>query len=146
MRKGKKRVWILIVLGALAVMAAIIYFAMAPGMREAMNLTMANIDFSNLKDGTWTGEYKGTKDSIRNCKVEATVQDGRVTAVRVLEGPLAKPGGETVKIRDTYTIGDLFGRVIQGQTLQVDVISGATITSKTHLKAVENALQSALKP
>ena len=38
----------------------------------------------------------------------------------------------------------LFSRVIDQQTLKADVISGATITSKMHLKAVENALGQAL--
>ncbi|HHV58206.1 MAG TPA: FMN-binding protein, partial [Firmicutes bacterium] len=33
--------------------------------------------------------------------------------------------------------------VIKSQSLQVDVISGATLTSKAHLKAVENALEQA---
>lgn len=145
MRKERRRVWVLVVLGVLAVMTAAAYLFMAPGMREAMNLRMANIDFTRLRDGTWIGEYKGNWDSLRNCKVEVTVLGGRVCSVRVLESPLAKAGGEKVKIRDIYTIDDLFGRVIQGQTLQVDIISGATITSKTHLKAVEMALESALK-
>jgi uncharacterized protein with FMN-binding domain len=34
----------------------------------------------------------------------------------------------------------LYDRVIQAQSLQVDTISGATLTSKAYLQAVENAL------
>ncbi len=34
----------------------------------------------------------------------------------------------------------LYARVIQAQSLQVDTISGATLTSKAYLQAVENAL------
>lgn len=41
------------------------------------------------------------------------------------------------------SIGDLFRHVIESQSLQVDVISGATLTSKAHLKALENALEQA---
>jgi uncharacterized protein with FMN-binding domain len=37
----------------------------------------------------------------------------------------------------------LFRHVIESQSLQVDVISGATLTSKAHLKALENALEQA---
>lgn len=37
----------------------------------------------------------------------------------------------------------LVSRVIDKQSIQVDGISGATITSNTFLKAVENALQEA---
>ena len=34
----------------------------------------------------------------------------------------------------------LYARVIQAQSLQVDTISGATLTSKAYLQSVENAL------
>jgi major membrane immunogen (membrane-anchored lipoprotein) len=36
--------------------------------------------------------------------------------------------------------GNHGGRVIREQSLQVDTISGATLTSKAFLKAIENAL------
>jgi uncharacterized protein with FMN-binding domain len=39
--------------------------------------------------------------------------------------------------------GLLFERLIKAQTLQVDTISGATITSKAYLKSVEEALAAA---
>jgi uncharacterized protein with FMN-binding domain len=39
--------------------------------------------------------------------------------------------------------GPLFDRVIEVQSLKVDTISGATITSKSFLKSVENALVNA---
>jgi uncharacterized protein with FMN-binding domain len=142
-RKGRIRMWILIVLGILVLGMGIGFLVMEPGRREAMNLTMEDLDLSGLKDGIYTGEYKGTKDSLRNCKVEVTVAAGKVTAVKVLEGSLAK-GDTPVVIRGGQTIDVLFNRVIDAQSLQVDVISGATITSRVHLKAVENALKQAL--
>ncbi|QAT63508.1 FMN-binding protein [Acidilutibacter cellobiosedens] len=37
----------------------------------------------------------------------------------------------------------MFDNVVKSQTLQVDVINGATLTSKVHLKALENALKQA---
>jgi uncharacterized protein with FMN-binding domain len=43
------------------------------------------------------------------------------------------------------TIEDLFKRVIDSDSLQVDAISGATLTSKAHLKALENALKQSQK-
>ncbi len=36
--------------------------------------------------------------------------------------------------------GTLFSRVIEAQSLQVDTVSHATITSKAFLKSIENAL------
>jgi uncharacterized protein with FMN-binding domain len=40
----------------------------------------------------------------------------------------------------------LYDRVIQAQSLQVDTLSGATLTSKAWLQAVENALIPAQRP
>ncbi len=142
-KRGRLRMWILIVLGVIVVGVGIGFLVMEPGRREAMNVTFADLDFSSLRDGTYTGEYRGARDSLRNCKVEVTIASGKVAAVRVLEGALAK-GDKPVEIRSGQTIDALFDRVIDSQSLKVDVISGATITSKVHLKAVENALEQAL--
>ncbi len=57
----------------------------------------------------------------------------------ILKGAINKDG-KPVALRSGRTIDDLFHDAIQEQTLQVDVISGATLSSKTHLKALENAL------
>jgi uncharacterized protein with FMN-binding domain len=35
------------------------------------------------------------------------------------------------------------GKVVEAQTLEVDIVSGATYSSKVILKAIENALKSA---
>lgn len=58
------------------------------------------------------------------------------------EGSLADDKQET-EIKKGITINHLFDEVIKSQTLQVDVISGATLTSKAHLKALEDALKQA---
>jgi len=140
-RKGKKRMWIaLAVVGVIVVVLGVGLIVTGPGRAEAMNLTY-DADFAHLRDGVYSGEYKGAKDNFRNNKVQVTVEGGRVTAIKVTEGPLAKD--KPVELRDGKTIDDLFGEVIEEQSLQVDVISGATITSKVHLKAVENALEQA---
>lgn len=47
------------------------------------------------------------------------------------------------KIGKGQTIKNLFDEIIENQSLQVDVVSGATLTSKAHLNAVENALKQA---
>ena len=75
--------------------------------------------------------------------MEVRVTSGKAAAVKVLEGAPAK-GDKPVDLRSGQTIDALFNRVIDQQSLKVDVISGATITSKVHLKAVENALEQAL--
>ncbi|KTD85658.1 FMN-binding protein [Paenibacillus etheri] len=67
---------------------------------------------------------------------------GQIFDIKILKGALDK-NGNLLKLKGGISIGDLFRHVIESQALQVDVISGATLTSKAHLKALENALEQA---
>ncbi len=104
--------------------------------REARNVPIKAISFKSLRDGTYTGGYQGGKYKWRANKIQVTVSSGKVTDIQVLEQTENKPPEFTE---------ELFGRVIQAQTLQVDAISGATLTSKAFLKGVEGALESKVK-
>ncbi|WP_438446638.1 FMN-binding protein [Gorillibacterium sp. sgz5001074] len=99
--------------------------------REARNLPIGNIDFSKLKDGTYIGKYEGGMYKWRANEVKVTVSKGKVTRIELL---MHKENQSA-----TFT-GQLYGRVIHAQSLQVDTISGATLTSKAYLKSVEIAL------
>ncbi|HWT76426.1 MAG TPA: FMN-binding protein [Mobilitalea sp.] len=136
--------WIIIlsIVGVIALgMAGAVIFT-APGRNELQNMIITDADFKKLRDGVYTGEYRGTKDSFRNAAVEVTVDSGAVTKIKVTEGALANEKQKT-EIRNGLTINNVFDEVIKSQSLQVDVISGATLTTKAHLKAVENALEKA---
>ncbi len=67
------------------------------------------------------------------------VEKGNVKTITILKGAIT-PEGTLVKIRNGQSIEDLYQKVLDQKRLDVDVISGATITSKTHLKALEQAL------
>jgi uncharacterized protein with FMN-binding domain len=104
---------------------------------EAANLQLDNIDFSKLNDGTYVAEYDGGMFGWRSNKVRVIVENGSVVEIKLLE---------TVDDAPTQAQKDeLFKRVIDGQSLQVDTISGATLTSNGYLQGVENALIKALK-
>ncbi|MEA4846122.1 MAG: FMN-binding protein [Clostridiaceae bacterium] len=141
-RKGNIKVWtvLLVILGVIVAGSGITMLAFEPGRREASNLTIGNVDFKKLRDGVYEGEYKGTKDHFRDAKVMVTVDSGAVTDIKVTGGALSGEK-QTSEVRNGQSIDDLLDRVIDSQSLQVDVISGATISSKVHLKAVENALK-----
>ncbi len=143
-RKGKFIVLIVLVsvVGVLALgMGAAVIFT-APGRNELQNMVISDVDFKGLRDGTYTGEYKGTRDSLRDAAVEVTVLSGTVTDITVTGGGLAGDK-QTSEIRKGLSIHDLFDEVIESQSLQVDAISGATLTCNAHLKALENALEKA---
>ncbi len=143
-RKGKIKVWIIIgsIVGIiiLGLGGAVVFTA--PGRNELKNMVITDVNFNKLRDGVYTGEYRGTKDSFRNAAVEVTVSSGAVTDIKVTEGALAG-AKQTNDIGKGKTLNNLFDEVITSQSLEVDVISGATLTSNAHLKAVENALKKA---
>lgn len=104
--------------------------------REVRNLPLNLADFSKLKDGVYTGKYDGMYNWRTNT-VEVTVSGGKVTGIKLLSAGFKY---------DNMTKPDtLYNQIIEKQTLQVDVISGATLTSKGYLQAVENALIKAEK-
>jgi len=143
-RKGRTKMWIIIVVivAILGVAALAGILADAPGRREIEELTFSDVKFKNLRNGTFIGEYRGTKSHTRDAKVEITVSGGEIKDIKILKGALGKDG-TPVELKGGLSIDNLFNSAVQSQTLQVDVISGATITSKAHLKSLENALEQA---
>ena len=131
---------LIVVIIAAGILAGLL--ADAPGRREIAGLTFSEVDFENLRNGKFVGEYKGTKSHLRDTKVEVMVSGGDISDIKIIKGAVDKEGKPS-KLAGDKSISDLFEKVIESQTLQVDVISGATLTSKTHLKALENAMQQA---
>ncbi len=143
-RKGKNKMWIIImaIIGVIALGVIIGISLSAPGRREVKELTISAVDFGKLRDGTYVGEYTGTKDHSRDTQVEVTITGGKISDIKILKGALDKEG-KPAELTGGKNIEDLFDSVVKSKSLQVDVISGATLTSKAHLKALENALKQA---
>mgnify|MGYP000187108914 CR=1 FL=1 len=100
--------------------------------REARSLPLDAVDFSKLNDGTYHGVYEGGMYKWRANECDVTVANGKVTDIQLAASQ--DPGSENTQHQALYD------RVIQAQSLQVDTISGATLTSKAYLQCVENAL------
>jgi uncharacterized protein with FMN-binding domain len=100
--------------------------------REARGLPLESVDFSTLRDGTYHGTYEGGMHKWRANECQVTVASGRVTGINLITSQ--DPGGKNTQHQE------LFDRVLKAQSLQVDTVSGATLTSKAYLKAIENAL------
>ena len=116
-----------IVLGVLIVV--MLLFAMV-GLQEALNLKIRNVELTAVPDGVYTGVYDNGRFSN---KVTVTVADHRITAI---DPAKTANGGE-------QTVQTLLERVIDQQRTDVDAVAGATATSLSLLKAVENALTGA---
>jgi uncharacterized protein with FMN-binding domain len=135
-REGKRKMsgWIiaLIIVAVLGAGGAIGWSFLSKEHAEAKNLPIAALDFRKLKDGDYIGEYAGGMYKCRANKVEVVVASGRVTDIKQVVS--SDPGAKN----SDYS--GLYSRVIEAQSLQVDTVSGATLTSKAYLKAMEDAL------
>ena len=100
--------------------------------QEAKSLPLNAVDFSKLNDGTYHGVYEGGMYKWRANECDVTVTNGQVTDIQLVGSQ--DPGTENTDCEMLYD------RVIEAQSLQVDTISGATLTSKAYLQCVENAL------
>ncbi len=91
--------------------------------------------------GAVSGEFKGTAQGLGGeVTVTLTLTDGVITNV-VAEGPDETPG------IGTKALETLPGMMVAGNTVQVDAVSGATITSTAVVEAAVAALAEAgLKP
>ena len=118
-------VWVLV--GLAVLVGGVIAFGFI-GRRAGETLPIGNVDFSTLPDGEYTGQYKGGRWSNR---VRVTVKAGRVTGIDVVRDILFRQPEVTRRTLEA---------IIETQSLEVDAVSGATITAKAYLKAVENAL------
>jgi uncharacterized protein with FMN-binding domain len=141
-RKGKFKMIIIIPVALITIVGLVMGGGLlftAGERREAKNLPIAVVDFKKLNDGTYIGEYEGGMYKWRANKVQVTVSSSKVTDIKTLGN---KKAGCDEKPELT---SELFDRVIRAQSLQVDTVSGATLTSKAYLKSVENALANAQK-
>lgn len=126
---------VLIILTALGIGGAVGWSALTREHNEARSLPLNAVDFNNLKDGTYIGEYEGGMYKWRANTAEVTIKSGKVADIELISSAEAS--------KDNTQQEALYDRVIQKQSLQVDLISGATLTSKAYLQAVENALKQA---
>lgn len=99
---------------------------------DVNSIIVSNPDIANIKNGTYVGEYSATPVYV---KVEVFVIEHKITNVKIIEHKNGL-GGKAEKIVDD---------VISKQSLEVDSVSGATVSSKCIIKAIENALQSESK-
>lgn len=89
----------------------------------------------SLKNGTYTGTANGYNPAIT---VEVDVQGGSITAVRIVS--------QNETRRWFNRVVDLIpNRILQAQGTKVDVVTGATASSRGIMSAVEAALKNAAK-
>jgi uncharacterized protein with FMN-binding domain len=97
-------------------------------------LELGPVDTAGLKDGVYQGESRvGPVTAV----VEVTLEHGGIARIDLLKHFHMMGGKADPAIRE---------RILASQSTRVDVVSGATGSSKAIMQAVENALQAARKP
>lgn len=99
-------------------------------LETVRNIEIENVNLEEIDDGLYKGEF--TYSSFTYI-VEVKVESHKISNINIINN------------RDTKyskNAEEVVTRVIQKQALDVDVISGASTTSKALLKAIENALKS----
>ena len=126
--RGKKALLIvgIVVAALIAIMAAGAF----PGMGAVRRMTVNPVDLTRIADGAYPGRFKAGRFSY---SVEVTVKDHRIEAVKSTG---AKQAQDTI-------VQKIFDRIRETQTVNVDAVSGASLTTKAVTKAVENALSRA---
>jgi uncharacterized protein with FMN-binding domain len=100
------------------------------GLETGSKVPLAGLNLSDINDGVYSGDYKSGRWSN---KLNVTVKSNKITGIEILDD---------VTFSDPNVTEKLIGEVIDEQDTNIDIVSGATVTSKAYLKSIENALKS----
>ncbi|KUO69329.1 MAG: FMN-binding protein [Clostridia bacterium BRH_c25] len=100
--------------------------------KQVADITVSNVNVSEIADGTYTGSYDVLWVAA---EVKVTVKNHKIEEIELVKHENGR--GASAEI--------IPGKVVEAQSLEVDIVSGATSSSKVILKAIENALNSAQK-
>ena len=88
--------------------------------------------------GTVTGQVVSTRWGP--VQVAITVAGGKVTGVQVLQQPTGNPKDEEI---NAYALPILTSEAVDAQSADIDMVSGATVTSEGYLSSLQSALDQA---
>jgi uncharacterized protein with FMN-binding domain len=129
-----------VTLTILAVVIVIVYFGITTvksymktieaSLEQLKNTPISDVDLSQVADGVYAGSCHVFPVTA---EVRVTVEDHRISGIELTKHINGR--GSEAKV--------IPGRVVEAQTLAVDVVSGATYSSMVILRAIENALSNA---
>jgi len=93
---------------------------------------------TSYKDGTYTGQVADA--FYGNVQVLVIIQGGKITDVQWLDYPRDRRTSQEINYQATPW---LKSEAIQAQSAQVDIISGATLTSEAFIQSLGTALNQA---
>ncbi|MCU6761755.1 Predicted NADH:ubiquinone oxidoreductase%2C subunit RnfG [uncultured Roseburia sp.] len=97
-------------------------------VKQANDIAINDIDLSSVENGEYIGEYAITPVYA---KVKISVKNQEIVDIQILEHNNGL-GTSAEKIVD---------KVLENQSLDIDAVSGATVSSRCILKAIDNAIE-----
>lgn len=131
MRNRKRMFFVIggIVLSALLVFGANYLYRTYRYKQIVAGIEIQPVDLTRVPDGIYSGHFDAL---LVGAKTRVTVKENQISTIELLEHK-TELGEKAEKIVDD---------VVKEQSLQVDVVSGATNSSKVILKSIEEALKS----
>jgi uncharacterized protein with FMN-binding domain len=123
---GKLRVILIVIVAVIAVTLALIFWAYVDVMRYN-ELAIRDVNLQNIANGVYEGSFKGGRFSN---SVAVKVRDHAIVNIKELKSSTSQKD-----VRQK-----IYSKVIENQSLKIDTVSGATVTTLTTLKTIENAL------
>jgi len=108
-------------------------FTFAACQTKESNANQPQESETKYKAGTYTASGTGMNSDV---KVEVTFSDDKIDSIKILEHK------ETDGIADA-AISNIPEKIVANQSLSIDTVSGATMTSKAILTAVEDCVKQA---
>jgi uncharacterized protein with FMN-binding domain len=99
------------------------------GLDKGQKVVIGTMNLSSVADGTYEGNYALNRWTNT---LKVTVKDHKITDIVVLKDVVFK--------LDAVSKG-VFTEVIRKQSLDIDIQSGATVTTKAYLKSIEAAMK-----
>ena len=87
-----------------------------------------DVDLTQVADGTYQGQHSASEVKVL---VEVKVKKSKIKTIEILKHDNWRGSKAEVIIKD----------VLKKQSVDLDIVSGATVSSKVILKAIENALR-----
>lgn len=116
-----------VVIAAIIIGVVALYINSGKKIKAYNNFEFSNLDLSSVEDGTYTGSEDG---GIVKASVEVKVVDHIITNVKIISHKNGR-GKPAEVIADD---------VVAKNTIDVDVVSGATLSSGVIKMAIYNAL------
>lgn len=116
-----------IVVGLIIIFGVVFFFRARQMVNIIDSVVIEDVDLTQTENGVYVGEFG---EFLVDVKLEVTVKDHQITGIEIIE-QRAGPGYEALETID---------RIIEAQSPNVDVVSGATGSSKSIMIAVQKAL------